>query len=134
MITEAEEKYVRLLYSLGAYCGNLVSTTRISRELKVSPPTVVEALKKLRRKGLVSYEERKGACLSDEGLKVVVKILRYHRILEVALCRASNLSVEEICKGIRGVELKFQEDFLEKLYEDLGKPERCPHGKIIPSI
>lgn len=134
MITEGEEKYVRLLYNLRAYKGRLVSTTRVARELRVSPPTAVEALKKLEKKGLICYVERRGVCLSGEGLRVALKILRFHRILEVALCKVSDLSVEEVCEGVKGVELKFQEDFIERLYNSLGKPKYCPHGKLIPSI
>ena len=134
MITEGEEKYIRLLYRLGAYRDRLISTTEVARRLSISPPTAVEALRKLRDKGLVVYVERRGVCLSEAGLRLALKIVRHHRILELVFSRISGMSIEEVCQGVRGVELRFAEEFIEEVYRRLGRPRRCPHGEDIPSI
>jgi len=134
VITESEEKYIRYLYKVGAYKGNLISTTKVARALNITPPSAVEALKKLSWKGLVKYVERRGVCLTDEGYWLALKIIRIHRILETALVKASNLDVEIVCKSIEGLELRFNEEFIEALYESLGNPKCCPHGEEIPKV
>jgi len=91
--TKREEEYLEAIYLR----GNGDRGARIvdlSRELKVSPPSVVGFLRKLERKGLIIYE--KGGCvrLTEEGLKVAKRIHERHLILEKFLVNVLGVSLE----------------------------------------
>ena len=54
MARRSVEDYLKAIYDLSIN-GNAVSTTEISRTLKVAPASVTEMLKKLAEKGYISH-------------------------------------------------------------------------------
>ncbi|RLG76494.1 MAG: hypothetical protein DRO23_00680 [Thermoprotei archaeon] len=131
-VTKGERKYLTYLYEVEAYGGKRIGTTKIAKALNVSPPTAVEALQKLHNKGLVDFVKRKGVRLTGEGVRIVRRILRKHRILEILFFNSTRLPLEEICQCIEKIDVEIDDKLVDKIYVNLGMPKFCPHGKEIP--
>ena len=84
-LSENIEEYLEVLHKLSPN-GEMVSTTQISRKLKITPASASQMLKKLSSKGYIHYTPYKGAVLTKDGLKIAKKITRKHRLLERFLC------------------------------------------------
>jgi Mn-dependent DtxR family transcriptional regulator len=54
----------------------------VSEELGISPPSAVQMLKKLEKRGLVDYVRREGVRLTIKGRMAATKIIRNHRLIE----------------------------------------------------
>src|SRR3989304_7386259 len=80
MSQKSVEDYLKAVYDLSRN-GTVVSTTEISRILKVAPASVTEMLKKLAENGYVNYSSYHGTTLTDNGRRIAEKVARKHRLL-----------------------------------------------------
>ena len=76
-ISSKAEDYLRAIYEIVARKG-FVRIKDIARELEVTPPTVVEMMKKLDAKELVIYEKYGGVTLTDRGRRMAEIIEKRH--------------------------------------------------------
>lgn len=87
-ISSKAEDYLRALHEIVARKG-FARIKDIARELGVKPPTVVEMMRKLDAKGLVSYEKYGGVTLTDRGRDLAEVVRTRHetfkRFLEILL-------------------------------------------------
>lgn len=134
MLTETEIKYIRVIYQLEEEGMPIVGPNDIAMTLDVSRASAHEILTKLTKKGILTHFKRKGFKFTEFGRQIAIKIIRTHRILEIFFVTHAGLSADEACKCISGIEFRFPQDRIEALYEKLGSPECCPHGKPIPNI
>ena len=81
MTRRSVEDYLKAVYDLSRN-GNAVSTTEISRTLKVAPASVTEMLKKLSEKSYIEYLPYHGTTLTNKGRRIAEKMARKHRLLE----------------------------------------------------
>ena len=79
-ITKREEEYLEAMYMLYKNKG-IIRVKDIARVLKVRPPSVVDALKKLHEKGLVHYEKYDRILLTEEGKKIAEDTYSKHKLL-----------------------------------------------------
>lgn len=79
-ITKREEEYLEAMYMLHKNKG-VIRVKDIAKMLKVKPPSVVDALKKLHEKGLVHYEKYDRILLTDEGRAVAESTYSKHVLL-----------------------------------------------------
>ncbi len=79
-ITRALEDYLEyiLMMELG---GKEARTNELAQGLGVSPPSVVEAIKRLEERGLVNHENYGAIKLTSKGRSLAEKIYRKHKIL-----------------------------------------------------
>jgi DtxR family Mn-dependent transcriptional regulator len=119
MARKTVEDYLKAVYERSRN-GNAVSTTEISRTLKVAPASVTEMLKKLAEKNYVKYSPYHGTTLTTDG----------NRIAEKNVLKIDNVKVhKEACE----MEHSLSDDAEESLCRFLRHPDRCPDdGKIIP--
>ncbi|AFN03639.1 metal-dependent transcriptional regulator [Pyrococcus furiosus DSM 3638] len=80
MPSKREEEYLETMYILQKNKG-VIRVKDIAKMMRVKPPTVVEALKKLRDKGFVKYEEHEHILLTEKGLEVAKKTYSKHQLL-----------------------------------------------------
>jgi DtxR family Mn-dependent transcriptional regulator len=80
MITKREEEYLETMYLLHKNKG-VIRIKDIAKALDVKPPSVVDALKKLREKGLVEYEKYDRILLTDRGKEIAENIYAKHQLL-----------------------------------------------------
>ena len=60
-----EENYLKAIYSLSQNGGNKITPTLIAEELLVNAASVIDMIKKLTQKKLISYDKVKGAKLTE---------------------------------------------------------------------
>jgi DtxR family Mn-dependent transcriptional regulator len=132
MPSEQLEECLKTIYDIAGKDG-VSRTTAIAKCLKLSPASVTEAMKNLAEKKLVIYEPYRGVTLTEEGLTIVAKIKRKHRLLEVFLTNFLNIDKEaahaEACK----LEHDISDETESALCKILDAPARCPHGSHISS-
>ena len=126
------EDYLKAVYDLSQN-GNAVSTTEISRTLKVAPASVTEMLKKLSEKSYVEYSPYHGTTLTNKGRRIAEKITRKHRLLERFLYDVLKIDKAKVHSQACEMEHSLSDEAEESLCRFLKHPDRCPdNGKIIP--
>lgn len=132
-LTKTEQDYVKAIY--GGQNGereHLVTLKELATDLKVAAPTVTEAVKRLEKKGLVTYTSYKGVTLTEKGWNEARFISKAHRIWELFLLKELGYQESEVHDEAEQLEHAATPMLIERLYEFLGKPKTCPHGNEIP--
>ncbi|KZX09972.1 metal-dependent transcriptional regulator [Methanobrevibacter curvatus] len=130
-LSENIEEYLEVLYKYGDI-DTYVSTTKISKSLKIAPGSVTQMLKKLEKEGYIHYAPYKGAMLSNDGFKIAKKITRKHRILERFLRDVLNIKDENIHQQACDMEHSLSDEAERAMCHILEQPTICPDEKIIP--
>jgi len=79
-VSKREEEYLETMYILYKNKG-IIRVKDIAKMMRVKPPSVVDALKKLADKGLVEYEKYDRILLTDEGRKIAEATYSKHLLL-----------------------------------------------------
>lgn len=130
--TLTEENYLKAIYRLSLNGDNKITPTAIAEEISVNAASVVDMIKKLTEKELISYDKVKGAKLTDRGGKAALTIIRNHRLWEVFLIEKLGYSwdvVHEIAEQLEHIK---HPELAERLDKFLGYPDYDPHGDPIP--
>jgi DtxR family Mn-dependent transcriptional regulator len=132
MTRRSTEDYLKAIYDL-SQDGQPVSTTDISRTLKIAPASVTEMLKKLAEKGYITHSPYHGTRLTTNGKRTAENIIRKHRLLERFLYDVLKVDKTQVHDQACGMEHSLSDDAAESLCRFLRHPETCPdNGKIIP--
>lgn len=124
------EDYLTTIYRFEEALG-VARTTDISKELGVTPATVSKIIKKLEERNLVKRVKYKHITLTASGRRLAEQIIRKHRISETFLVKM--LGFNEFEAHIYAHYLEHLPDvIIEKIFDLVGKPSRCPHGNPIP--
>jgi len=127
--TNRVEEYLEAIFKV-AQLGK-VSLTTLSKELKLSAPTVSEMLKRMAKNDLVTLKD--GISLTRNGSRLAKKVIRRHRLSERLLTDILGLpwdkAHDEACK----LEHVITGEVEDQLAKSLGNPKTCPHGHPIPS-
>lgn len=127
------DDYLELIYVLSEESSKELARIKdISRVLGVFPSTATEMMQRLSEKGLVIRIDYEGVRLTELGRSMAEATLSRHRILECFFEKYLGMAPEEVKDEICGIEHHISDRVLLKLYEKLGKPKVCPHGKPIP--
>ncbi|WP_069807791.1 metal-dependent transcriptional regulator [Vulcanisaeta thermophila] len=102
----------------------------IAKSLGVSTSSAYEEINHLMRKGLVVKRDY-GIYITEKGIKEINELIKAHRVVETLLVRAG-IDPDKACELARMFDESLPKEVVEKLYEYLGKPEKCPHGHEIP--
>src|SRR5688572_14572465 len=128
------DEYLEVIYFLafpiGEYrpAGESAIASRVAEMLGVSRASAGEMLKRLEAEGLVERGEQKEAILTATGIERAEKVVRKHRIIERFLTDFMGYTASE--SHVHADELgdTFTDEMVDRMYERLGKPDRCPHG------
>jgi DtxR family Mn-dependent transcriptional regulator len=128
------DEYLEVIYFLafpiGEYrpAGESAIASRVAEMLGVSRASAGEMLKRLEGEGLVERGEQKEAILTAAGIERAEKVVRKHRIIERFLTDFMGYTASE--SHVHADELgdTFTDEMIERMYERLGRPDRCPHG------
>ncbi|WP_048059184.1 metal-dependent transcriptional regulator [Methanococcus vannielii] len=131
MVSQNIEDYLETIFLFIKEKKRPVKTTELARLMNVQPAAVTSMAKKLSHDGLIHYEPYVGIYLDEDGEEIAKNTLRKHRIIEYFLTEFLNLDLDfakdEACK----IEHVVSDKTIEKLYEFIDKPEKCPHGENI---
>ena len=106
-----------------------IRLSEIAKIMGLKPPTVIEILKRLEYKGLVTREKGM-VVLTDSGKESYNYIVNCHRILETLFVE-SGIDLEEACKEVSAFDYMIGSGSAMKLSTFVGRPKACPHGKPI---
>ena len=127
---EAEhvEMYLKAIWHIRER-GEDVKISTIAKMLNVRQPSVVQMLKKLNGKNLVSYNKA-GVKLTEEGQEIGSSMMRNSRLLEVLMDSALKVAIDE--EMVCGIEHHMNKQFTDALCTMLKHPRKCPHDNVIP--
>ena len=132
MLSQTEENYLKVIYSLEISNSNNVSTTLISEAIKTKASSVTDMIQKLADKDLVHYKKYQGVSLTKIGQKIAVEIVRKHRLWEVFLLNKLNYNWDEVHELAEQLEHIKSDTLIDKLEAFLEFPTHDPHGDPIP--
>ena len=126
-ISKKERDYLVLIFELSKDFP--VRVRDLAEVTNVSEPTAYEYSVRLAEKGLVLM--KKGMVkLTEKGNELVADIIKAHRVLET-LFYLNGISADESCQECSKIDYLLDQETIEKLYEKLGEPANCPHGRPV---
>ena len=130
---KAEEDYLKLIFEQSQQ-QTYVSIKEVALKFNYTEQSVYEMIKKLQKKGLLSYVPYQGIKLLKKGLDQAIRMTRAHRIWEVFLETFLGYDWHEVHDEAEMLEHAGSEEMLKRLYEKLGSPTHCQHGNPIPNF
>ncbi len=133
LLSFTEENYLKAIYTI-QYREDKgeVSVNEIAERMHTRPATVTDMLRKLSEKKLIAYEKYKKLSLSPRGLKIVLEIVRKHRLWETFLHDTLHFSWDEVHEVAEELEHIHSQKLIDRLDTFLGHPKFDPHGDPIP--
>jgi DtxR family Mn-dependent transcriptional regulator len=110
----------------GARTGDLAAS------LKVSPGAMTATVKKLADRRLVVHTPYHGVCLTDDGRRLAIAVVRRHRIVERLLADFLGYTWAEADRLAVAFEHSLPQEVEDRLFLALDRPTTCPHGFVIP--
>ncbi len=132
LISQAMEDYLKAIYKLLEH-NDTVSTSALAEQMGVAPASVTNMCKKLADLHLLVYEPYQGVTFTPAGKKMVLEIVRHHRLLELYLAEALGVPWDRVHEEAERLEHVISEDLEERMAAVLGDPQFDPHGAPIPS-
>src|SRR5687767_2302799 len=80
-----EETYLKTIFKLNNKHDKGINNVTLAKTLQLNPATVLEMVRKLSEKKLVSLQSDKTIHLTEPGNKKAIAIIRKHRLWEVFL-------------------------------------------------
>jgi DtxR family Mn-dependent transcriptional regulator len=133
MQTFSEENYLKIIFKLEGQGIKKITPTAIAEALNNNPASVIDMLKKLGEKKLISYEKSKGVKLTTNGKTIALTIIRKHRLWEVFLFEKLGYEWDQVHDMAEQLEHIQYPDLADKLDKFLGFPQYDPHGDPVPS-
>lgn len=127
------EDYLEAIYVVSEELRfDKVRVKELAKLLEVYPSTASEMVKKLMGMGFVIKTSRGGIKLTEAGKKRARQVLKNHRVLECLFHYYLGLDLSDVENAICEIEHHINEEIFNAMYEKLGRPKSCPHGKPIP--
>ncbi|MGB7968326.1 MAG: DtxR family transcriptional regulator [Methanobacterium sp.] len=126
------EEYLESIYKI-SQSEESVKTSRISKDLRITPASVSEMLKRLDKMDYVEYSQYKGVKLTEKGLKIAKNITRKHRLLERFLHDILKLKDHFLHDQACEMEHTLSDDAERALCQVLEHPDKCPGDSVIPA-
>jgi DtxR family Mn-dependent transcriptional regulator len=125
------DKYLEAIFYISSE-GEVVRPSRLASWLSVSPPTVTEALGRLRRDGWIDTELDRSVVLTVRGAAEAANLVRHHRILERWLTDVLGLDWATADEEADRLSSAISDFLIERIDASLNHPLTCPHGNVIP--
>ena len=125
---EHTEMYLKAIWHIREK-GDEVKISTIAKRLNVRQPSVVQMLKKLSDRELVTYNKA-GVSLKESGENVASSMIRNSRLLEVLMESSLKIEIDE--EMVCGIEHHMNKQFTDALCTMLKHPRKCPHDHEIP--
>jgi DtxR family transcriptional regulator, Mn-dependent transcriptional regulator len=130
----AVEDYAKAIFALEGRSSQPVSTTALAARLGITPGSVSAMLRKLDEFGLITHVPYRGVRLTPEGRRLALEIVRHHRLLELFLAEALEMSWDRVHAEAEVLEHVLSEELEALISAKLGNPTLDPHGDPIPTV
>ncbi len=132
-LIDTTEMYLRTIYELVEE-GIVPLRARIAERLHQSGPTVSQTVARMERDGLLTVEGDRHLELTDEGMRLAVRVMRKHRLAERLLTDVIGLDWEAVHAEACRWEHVMSEAVERRLVELLDHPTESPYGNPIPGL
>lgn len=122
------EDYLSLIYVLERD-GEPIVGARLAELLGVTPPTVTNTMKRMARDGLITMDEH-GTHLTSHGWDAAKDVMRRHMLMEWMMLKM--LPWSKLHGEAHNLEHAISPEAEAAVYEELGRPQTCPHGNPLP--
>ena len=129
MITVSKEDYLKAILEAQSEGETVISAT-LAHWLKVSPPAVTMALRRLKKDGLVLVDKSGRVRLAPAGRKIARKLTLRHHLIERMLAEVFGMEWYKVHDEAERLEHAVSPDFEAQLLGKLGKGGACPHGNL----
>ena len=129
MITVSKEDYLKSILEAETE-GETVISARLAHLLKVSPPAVTMALRRLKKDGLVRVSASGEISLTTAGRQIARKLILRHHLIERMLSEMFGMEWWKVHDEAERLEHAVSPDFEAKLLAKLGSAGACPHGNL----
>ncbi len=129
MITVSKEDYLKAILEAESEGETVISAT-LAHWLKVSPPAVTMALRRLKKDGLVRVQADGRVTLSALGRRIARKLTLRHHLIERMLAEMFGMEWWKVHDEAERLEHAVSPDFEAKLLARLGRAGACPHGNL----
>ena len=129
MITVSKEDYLKAIFEAQSE-GQAVISATLANWLKVSPPAVTMALRRLTRDGLVDVHKDGRVRLTDQGRRIAKRIAIRHHLIERMLTEIFGMPWYRTHDEAERLEHAVSADFESLLVKKLGRGGVCPHGNF----
>jgi DtxR family Mn-dependent transcriptional regulator len=129
VITVSKEDYLKAILEAESE-GEAVISATLAHWLKVSPPAVTMALRRLKKDRLVRVNADGHVTLSPAGRKIARKLTLRHHLIERMLAEMFGMEWWKVHDEAERLEHAVSPDFEAKLLARLGSGAACPHGNL----
>jgi DtxR family transcriptional regulator, Mn-dependent transcriptional regulator len=129
MITVSKEDYLKAILEAESE-GESVISARLADWLKVSPPAVTMAVRRLKKDALVRVQGDGHVRLTAAGRKIARRLTLRHHLIERMLAELFGMEWWKVHDEAERLEHAVSPDFEAKLLAKLGKGGLCPHGNM----
>lgn len=129
----ATEDYVKVIYAHTEWQPEPITSTALAARLGLAPSSVTEMVKKLIAQGLVRHEPYGAIELTPDGTALALRMVRRHRLIETWLVQHFDYSWDEVHDEAEILEHALSDRLLDAIDDELGRPDRDPHGDPIPT-
>jgi DtxR family Mn-dependent transcriptional regulator len=127
MITVSKEDYLKAILEAECEGENVISAT-LAHWLKVSPPAVTMALRRLKKDNLVQVRVDGRVQLTAAGREIAKRTANRHHLIERMLSEVFGMEWYKVHDEAERLEHAVSADFEAKLAKKLGRKGACPHG------
>src|SRR6185369_11958591 len=110
--------------------GETVISATLAHWLKVSPPAVTMALRRLKKDSLVRVQPDGRVRLTSAGKRIARRLTLRHHLIERMLSEMFGMEWWKVHDEAERLEHAVSPDFEAKLLAKLGSGEACPHGNL----
>src|SRR6201998_2729124 len=129
MITVSKEDYLKAILEAESEGETVISAT-LAHWLKVSPPAVTMALRRLKKDGFVRVQADGNVRLTAAGRRIARKLTLRHHLIERMLAEIFGMEWYKVHDEAERLEHAVSPDFEAKLLVRLGEGGPCPHGNL----
>jgi DtxR family transcriptional regulator, iron-dependent repressor len=129
MITVSKEDYLKAILEAESEGETVISAT-LAHWLKVSPPAVTMAVRRLKKDGFVRVQTDGNLRLTAAGRKIARKLTLRHHLIERMLAEIFGMEWYKVHDEAERLEHAVSPDFEAKLLARLGQGGACPHGNL----
>ena len=129
MITVSKEDYLKAILEAESEGATVISAT-LAHWLKVTPPAVTMALRRLKKDGFVRVQADGNVRLTAAGRKIARKLTLRHHLIERMLAEMFGMEWYKVHDEAERLEHAVSPDFEAKLLAKLGRGGACPHGNL----
>lgn len=130
---DAADDYLKTIYSHTEWQPDPITPNQLATRLGLAPSSVTEMVKKLHAAGLVDHRPYGPITLTPAGEQRALAMLRRHRLIETWLVRVHGYRWDEVHDEAEVLEHALSDRLLDAIDAQLGRPQRDPHGDIIPA-